>query len=644
MTSCGAAPPSLSDDGEDDRLGGMLEAISVGVARFDRAHRPLYVNRAYGAAGAEEDQAPEVVRIHGERALEGRTSAWRDWLEWPGEAEPRFVEGVCIPHAGAGGGVEGYRLLMRDLTELKRTERRLVEQMAVLDMSKALGAAMTASALDCVIMIDEAGCVVQFNPAAEQTFGHRRADVLGKPIGDVIVPDHLRAQHVAGFARYLATGEARTLGRRVEIDGMRADGEIFPLELTITDVSLPGRRLFTAYLRDLSKVKADAAEIARSREALHQSEKMAAFGSLLAGVAHELNNPLSIVIGHALMLDDDAVGVAPALAERATKIRSAAERCGGIVRTYLAMARQRPIALRPLALRPLVTASIDLLAYNLRTSGVTVEVAIAEDLPSAVGDADQLTQVLVNLLVNSQQALQARPLPRHISVAASADGDGLQLSVTDNGPGVPAENRSRVFDPFFTTKPMGHGTGIGLAVSRGIVEAHGGTLTLAVAEQGGARFEVRLRTAAAAEVAGALAPLPDEPAEFAAPSGGVLALIIDDEPEVAAILAQMVSALGFQCDVAGGGDEACVLLERQDYDVILCDLHMPERDGSALFDWLQDRKRHLHRRVAFITGDTLGPATGRFLARAGRPVLEKPFMPEEVRRIVHGLCAPQNPL
>jgi two-component system NtrC family sensor kinase len=281
------------------------------------------------------------------------------------------------------------------------------------------------------------------------------------------------------------------LDKRIEIQGMRADGSTFPVELAITEVSLPHRRLFTAYLRDLTAARAAQAEIERHREALHQSEKLAALGSLLAGVAHELNNPLSILIGNALMLQTEAEGVSRLLAERAQRIQRAAERCGRIVRSFLAMARQRKTQPRSVEVEFLIGNALGLLAYGLRAAGIEIEQTIAAALPPVFCDPDQVTQVLTNLLVNAQQALEGEPRPRRVRLGAVTDGNAIKIEVADNGPGIPPNLRSRVFDPFFTTKPMGVGTGIGLSVSRGIVEAHGGSLTLAPSERG-ATFLLRL--------------------------------------------------------------------------------------------------------------------------------------------------------
>ena len=510
-----------------------------------------------------------------------------------------------------------------------------VDELASLQTSQALYAAITASALDCVIVIDEAGNVVEFNPAAERTFGHRRTAVMGRPIGDIIVPPHLRDRHAAGFARYIATGEAKVLGRRMEIEGMRADGEVFPLELAITEVRLPGRRLFTAYLRDLTDMKDAVAALQRSRDALHQSEKMAAFGSLLAGVAHELNNPLSIAIGNAQLLEEDAAATAPSLAARAGRIRAAAERCGRIVRTFLSMARQRPAVLRPVAVGPVVAEVLELLAYGLRTGGIAVRRDIPDELPAVLGDPDQLNQVIANLLVNAQQAVMTRHAPRRITVSARAGAGTVVIEVSDNGPGVPAAISGRVFDPFFTTKPTGSGTGIGLAVSRGVVEAHGGTLSLHQAPGGGARFRITLPAAGPGREGG-VGPQPAADGEFA----GATLLVVDDEAEVAEVIREMAAGLGIGCTVAANGEAALATIGTARFDAVLCDLHMPGMDGAAVFAALQSSWPALCSRTAFVTADTLGQSARLFLSRSGRLVLEKPFGREELRAVLHRLLQP----
>lgn len=506
-----------------------------------------------------------------------------------------------------------------------------------LEEHAAVHAAVVASALDAVIVVDEDGLVVALNPAAERMFGYRAQDALGHSIGELIVPDEMRQAHENGMARYRASLQPRVLGRRVEMPARCRDGRIIPVELAITEVVLPGRRLFTANLRDLSDAKAANSEIERQRDALHQSEKLAAIGSLLAGVAHELNNPLSVVLGQAIMMREEAqrLVAGSSLRERAGKIEAAAERCARVVRSFLAIARQRKAEQRAIAMPELLEGAIDLLVYNLNSSGIEVTRDYEEDLPEVFADPDQVSQIVVNLLVNAAQAMEADNGRKRVLVQARMDEEGrVRVLVADSGPGVPKELRSRIFEPFFTTKASGSGTGIGLSVSRGLAESQKGRLELAESPLGGAAFALSLPAAgpqpSRAEQATAA------PDASPAPPAPRRALVVDDEAEIAILLAEVLRMHGYACDVANGGREAQAFIAGcgGEYDALICDLRMPEMGGPELFEWIGVHFPALGERTLFVTGDALSATAGRFLARSGRPVVEKPFAPAEIIALV----------
>jgi PAS domain S-box-containing protein len=252
----------------------------------------------------------------------------------------------------------------------------------------------------------------------------------------------------------------------LEVLFRRADGGEFWGSLTSRLLTFEGERAMVTAIVDLTESKRIEAELDRQSALLHQNEKLSALGSLLAGVAHELNNPLSLVVGYAGLLEEMAPD--DATKERAVKVRIAADRCARIVRTFLAMARNKPRAPVSVQLNEVAEAALEIVAYGLRTADIQVERCLAADLPPVHGDADQLHQVLANLLVNAQQALQTVPPPRRLRISSGEDGEAVWVQVTDNGPGIPATIVSRIFEPFFTTKPQGVGTGVGLSVSHGI--------------------------------------------------------------------------------------------------------------------------------------------------------------------------------
>jgi len=556
--------------------------------------------------------------------------------ERPYAAIGQRKDGSCLPvelhfrhveHAG-----RSFRVVaVRDVSEQRQIEQALAE-------NEVRTRAIVDTALDAIITVDETGTIVEFNSAAEQVFRLSRADALGRSVAETIVPPDARAAHRQGFARYLATGEKRLIGRRVELQAMRADGEGFPAELTMTELQIGGRRLFTAFMRDLTEAKRLEREMALQRERLHQSQKLGALGSLLAGVAHELNNPLSIVVAQAMLLEETAKD--ERALERGRRIRTAAERCAKIVKSFLAMARQRKPQRIAVDVARVVEDVLSLVGYGLRSAGVEVETRIPADLPPVWADPDQLNQVLTNLAVNAQQAMIDRPGPRRLAIAAESDESGgfLSISVTDSGPGVPLEIRDRVFEPFYTTKPVGYGTGVGLSVCHGIVDSYGGSITLDDAPGGGARFIVRLPFGE--PVAGEAA---DEDAAVAPPARRRM-LVVDDEPDIAATLAEILEAQGHAVHTADNGLAALSLIVGgADYDLVLSDLRMPGMDGPELYRRLAAERPALARRMVIVTGDTLNASARVFLQESGLPRLEKPFGPVEVRRIVAQALEPVQP-
>jgi PAS domain S-box-containing protein len=495
--------------------------------------------------------------------------------------------------------------------------------LARLSEAEALRDGVLNAALDAVITADRDCCVTGWNAAAERIFGHRRDEIMGRPIGDTIVPPHHRAGHEAGLARYHATGCPHVLGQRLEMEAMRADGSIFPCELSIHEVKAAGRSFFTAWLRDLTPMRDAQAELARQRERLHQSEKMSALGSLLAGVAHELNNPLAVVVAQTTMLE--ATAPDDAVRDRAARIHAAAARCGRIVKTFLAMVRQQPPRRSAVDINAALEAAVELAGYGLKSAGIVVVRALHPALHRIQADADQVGQVAVNLIVNAQAALSDRAEPRRLRLETWPErGGGIGLAVEDNGPGVPAGMEERIFEAYVTTKPLGAGTGLGLAVCRSILTAHGGSIALERGTLGGARFVVRLPPGLAGEAAAAEAAQPAAPA--------LHALVVDDEPEVGGVLAEILGLHGVTAEVVTEIGQAVARLDQGGIDVVFCDLRMPGGGGGGLYRHAVAVHPHLRGRFAFVTGDTVaGPATIAALDPERPPLMvEKPFGPQEI--------------
>ena len=369
-------------------------------------------------------------------------------------------------------------------------------------------------------------------------------------------------------------------------------------------------------------------------ERLLQSEKVATMGSLLAGVAHELNNPLAVLTGHAQLLRDGARD--EALVRRADKIAHAADRCVRIVRSFLSLARQRTPERSRVSLNQSAAEALELLGYELKTCDVEVVSDFEPGLPEIWADAHQIHQVIVNLVANAYQALRRAPRPRRITIRTRHEAlqGRLVVDVADTGPGIPAEIRAKIFEPFFTTKASGEGTGLGLSLCRGIIAEHGGTIDLAADLGQGTRFVITLPIVAVPGGAQNEARV-----DAIAPGSPKRVLLVDDEAELAGVIAEAIAKDGHEVTIALNGAMALEMLERSTYDVIVSDTKMPELDGEGLYAELRRRYPALHERLIFLTGDVLSREKRQFLEETSRPFLEKPCDLSELRRLVHRVAS-----
>jgi PAS domain S-box-containing protein len=521
-----------------------------------------------------------------------------------------------------GGAVTTYS----DITRLKQAEREAKAS------EQRFRGILEAHPVPVIITRLEDGAVLYGSPRAAEMFG-----VSGYPAEPLAAMDFYPNPN--DRLRLLAALHQSGSIDRTEVRFRRRDGSIFPAALSSRLIEYEGRPAAVTGLYDLTASKQAEEEIARQREALNQSEKLAALGSLLAGVAHELNNPLSVVVGQSVLLEETAPD--SRTAERARKIHLAADRCARIVKTFLSLARRRPPERSEVDLKDIVEAALDLVAYALQADGIVIRLDLAADLPRLWADADQINQVVTNLVVNARQAMQERPSPRRLTITTRRDGaaGSVRLAVADNGPGVPSDIRRRIFEPFFTTKPVGVGTGVGLSMCHNIIDAHGGRIELEETPGGGATFVIHLPVPAGA----APAPSREIPAPIPASTGPRRLLIVDDEPDIALMLAEILEPEGHIIDIAENGRDALERIAGQAYDLIVSDLRMPELDGPGLYRTLQRDRPDLAGRIVFVTGDTLANNVRRFLDETGAPVLEKPYGPADIRRLVACALADSGP-
>ena len=471
---------------------------------------------------------------------------------------------------------------------------------------------------DAIVGTAPDGTIAGWNRGAERTFGYSAEEALDRPIEILIPPDryHQRAFLIERIER-------RERVEHFETVGLGKGGKPIDISLTVSPLrdAAGGVTGFSLIARDITEKK-------RTEEVLRQQEKLAAMGSLLAGVAHELNNPLSVIIGRATLLQEMA-GNASAMGQ-IEKITQAAERCTRIVKNFLALAHQHPPERKAVQLNQVAQEAVELLAYPLRVDNVEITLNFDPKLPPIWADPDQLHQVMVNLITNAHQAMRGSTSPRRLNVFTRLDpaSDRLAIEIQDSGPGVPPQIQEKIFEPFFTTKPPGEGTGLGLSLCQGMIEEHGGTIRVTSRPGAGATFRIELPATTPAETT---VTREDQPAPRVQ---GKKILVVDDETELASLLADLLSVDGHKVDTAGDGAAALAKLQGKSYDLIFSDIRMPVLDGPGLFREVEGQHPELHRRLIFITGDALNPQTKEWLRTIGVPNLAKPFVVEEIRRVI----------
>jgi PAS domain S-box-containing protein len=371
---------------------------------------------------------------------------------------------------------------------------------------------------------------------------------------------------------------------------------------------------------------------------LLQTEKMAGLGQLVSGIAHELNNPLTSIIGYSQLLLGRRL-TAPQEAD-GRLIHQEAERAARIVKNLLLFAREARPERRPVNLNEVVERTLALRNYELRVENIELSQDLAQDLPMVVADGAQLQQVLLNLLVNAEQAIRQGSGEGSIRVRTRKTPRGrVSFEILDSGPGIPQEIIPRIFDPFFSTKPSGAGTGLGLSITCGIVKEHGGDITVQSQLGHGAKFIVELPAAAQEMAQPEVSPAASTINRISAPpviraARGERMLVVEDEPTVAHLIADVLGEEGHKVEIVLDGRDGLDRAIGGDYALIICDLRMPHLDGRGIYRELVAQRSPMRHRLMFVTGDTLAPRTLEFLEKSGLPFLAKPFLVEELKAIV----------
>lgn len=491
----------------------------VMLTRCSRDLRYVFVNRAYARMlGLEPGQINgrpivevmgaegfESIRPHVERVLQGHRVEYETEVPFQ-RVGMRFLRVVYMPDEDEQGRVLGWIASISDLTERKRAEEATRR-------SEALKGAILECALDCIISIDQEGRIIEFNPAAEKTFGYTRAQVMGRPMAELIVPDRFREKHYRGLAHYLATGEGPVLGKRIEMCALRADGSEFPVELSINIIPFAHQKAFTATLRDITerkkteaaleearaklKAHADELEMIVAQRTAELRETIAELESFSYSISHDMRGPLRAMQGYGTVLQEELKGkVGEEQWHYLERIVAASARLNRLVQDILNYSQisRRKLQLQPTDLQALV---LEVIQQNPNFQLPLADIRIEGLLPMVLGHETALTQVWLNLLGNGVKFVHPSTQPRLRISAQLADG-WVRIRVVDNGIGIDPKNHERIFHMFeqVNSPTDFEGTGIGLAIAKKAVERMGGKIGVESELGKGTAFWFELRSVA----------------------------------------------------------------------------------------------------------------------------------------------------
>ena len=582
-----------------DAEGRFVELNRAGEALLGRDSQSV-IGSYFGSIIAPEDVAR--IEVHFMALAVGGSEKEvmeMDLVRPSGERRRVSVTATTIREDGQMTGIHG---IGRDITD----EHEVLGEMKLLHM--ALG-----SLSQGVCITDESRKVIFANRAYREIVGISDAVTTQSYVHVLAEDPEWRAEHAEVQKAIDAEGHWSGLVWRPRMD----DGRRIPIDFHISGVDGPdgGRCLFA--------IVQDASERLERERHLRRAERLAGLGTLVGGVAHELNNPLTAIKGFtSLMLMDPRE---PDDREALEVMKREADRAAQIVANLRRLARGTQEENTPrerVDLNGVVRHVLQVRGYSLGTHNIAVSTELDPYLPAVVADRGHLEQILLNLVVNSEQALTGRPAPC-LALRTVAGERAVSVFVVDNGPGIPAAELERIFDPFFTTKAPGEGMGLGLALVHGMVAEHGGQIHVESEPGEGTSFRIDFPLAEDDEMDEVI---PVDDASSLSPDA-LRVLVVDDEDGIRRTLARFLTRRGHRVSVAAEGGEALRLLDEAEdgFDVILTDVRMPGLSGDRLHARLRERGDGMDRRLVFMSGDALGEQTADALSASNVPVIMKPF-------------------
>ncbi len=514
--------------------------------------------------------------------------------------------------------VDGERLFVfvRDITERKRAEESL-------RASEARYRLLAENVRDVIFSTDMNLRFTYISPSAKYLVDRTAEEIMSMSFEQLLTPSSQKLA-LDVFAEEMARanvappdpGRSRTL----EIKFIRRDGSLLWAELKMSFIREPdGRPIgILGVMRDIAERKKAEEERRGMEQKAQLASRLASVGELAAGIAHEINNPLTGVIGYAelLMYED----VPEHIKNDLKIIYEGGKRVADVVRGLLTFARQTRPERTVVDVNQIIEIVLRLRAYELETGNIKVTARLAPDIPVTVADAGQLQQVFLNLIINAEMEMRSAHRKGKLIIKTERIDNTIRVSFKDDGPGIAEENLERIFDPFFTTKGVGEGTGLGLSICHGIVNEHGGRIWAESQMGKGATFIVELPV-----VTEEKRPRQAKPARKAEKTAKGKILVVDDEPVVRQLLSQVLTEVGHEVETTDSGKDTLKRIKSNNYNLILLDMKLPEISGSELYERIKEIEPSMAKRVVFITGDVMGVDTEAILARTGVPCITKPF-------------------
>jgi two-component system NtrC family sensor kinase len=513
------------------------------------------------------------------------------------------------------GNISGYQGIIRDITERKIAAEKLRE-------SEEKWRSLFESSMDVVYVTSADGNIIDVNEAGEKLFGYMKEDFLNINALNIYQDPNDRE-------KYKEAMKSQGYVKDYEISFKRKDGS--PIECVVTanvrkDAS--GNILgYQGAIRDITEMK-------KMQQKLIQTEKLSSLGGILSGVAHELNNPLTAIIGFSELLartdlPKDAI-------EKLNLIVDQSKRSSKIVKSLLTFAREHKPERKMIDVNSVIQDSYNLREYELRTNNISFRLDLEKELPETFADPYQLEQVFVNMINNTYHAMKDQDGGSLIIRSLQRDMK-IVIYFIDDGPGIPKENLTKIFDPFFTTKEVGQGTGLGLSIVYGIVEEHGGDVYVESRPGKGTIFVIELPIIERKE-----APVEDKTKKPEKPDKSYSILVVEDEDSLRRFISDALVQEGYDTKTSRNGEEAVEMLDNNEFDAVISDIKMPGLSGQNLYTYIQKYHKDIENSVLFITGDVLGKDTRYFFQITGCKYLSKPFELDDLFVMLNEMLHQEN--